>query len=710
MFVRPFLKYFRPFVSRIAIAIVGMIVVGALSATPLLIGREAIRVLLGNSRARMVELQNSGQITPEMKALLKGYMPDLSSESQGDGSKALPRKDPLGRVDEWRKAHSDRAWSVPVGWGLAVAKTIRGWYGATLEPPVARVQAWYRRQAAQNPLHALGCLVAILITLTAISGIGEFTSRYHLTHVFFFADLRIREDIFRNVMRQDYLYFSQNSAGYLYSRICSDAKDLCGIMESLLSDGIQQPLTLVSMLVVLFWLSWQLTIVVMLILPVIGVLLYYFANVLRKNMRKQKKQADALSSCMTESLSNIRLVKAFGAEAIESSKFHEHSMALFRFMMARRLAKYGSSPLMAFLGTVVVGGVIMFGGWMIMATPPKMPFADFVIYLATLSRFYRPIGNIANLTNKYQGARVSAERMRQMLLIEPEIVEDPAPVPFEHLSDAIEFRDVCFAYGHGRVLDGVNLRVPVGRSVGFAGPSGAGKTTLINLLVRLFDPEAGRILIDGTDLRRVRVKDWRRRLAIVSQDTYLFDDTFANNIAYGVGTVDRRRVEEAARAANAHDFIMAMGGGKGYDTKIGPMGARLSGGQRQRLAIARAIYRDPAILVLDEATSALDSQSQALVQEALAKLMAGRTTFIVAHRISTIRDVDCIHVLADGRIVESGTYDALMASGGIFASMARHGLADAPAASNGAAGNGYDKATLAGAGVAAVGVECRPCS
>jgi subfamily B ATP-binding cassette protein MsbA len=668
MFLRPFLKYFRPFRWRLGLAVLGMVVVGGLSAAPLLIARETIRVLLYNNPALAEELEAGGQLSAEKRRLLKELLAtqgtavaqtdDTAAAADAPAPETATQESLLRRADAWLARRTGVVWTGPRDRIAGVVAGFKEWYGG---------------YAAISPLHALGFLVAMLVALIVLKGLAEFTSKYHLAFSFFHTNLTIREDIFLNVLRQDYLFFSRHSAGYLYSRINSDVKELKGILEGLMSDGIQQPITLVTMFSILMFLSWQLTLGVMLILPVIGGLLYYFARVLRKNTRKQKEKSDELSSSLTESLSNIRLVKAFGTEKLEIAKFHERSMALFRYIMARRLVKFGSSPLMELLGSLAVGGVILFGGWMILSTPPRMKFEDYIIYLFTLSRFYGPIKKLASLTNKYQIARVSCERMIEMMGLRPKLGDNPDGARFERVREAIEFHNVGFSYGKESVLKNVSLRVPAGSRVAFAGPSGSGKTTLINLLVRLFDPREGRIVVDGMDLREYRLRDWREHLAIVTQDTYLFEDTIANNIAYGSATVDRPRIEAAARAANAHEFIMDFAGARGYDTPVGPVGSRLSGGQRQRIAIARAIYRDPKVLILDEATSALDSQSQFLVQEALGRLMEGRTTFVIAHRISTIRDVDCIYVLGGGGgIAESGTHDDLIAQGGLYAALATH--------------------------------------
>ena len=659
MFLRPFIKYFRPHLGRLTLAVIGMILVGMLSTAPILLAREAMLIMIRADPALRNDLDQSGDVTAEMRWLLKAATEEAPPAAAADDAPTTGSESLKIRSDRWvaerlgaiytgpRDAIRARAAAVS-----ARADVIRGWYIAT---------------SSARPRQMLGWLVVLLIALTAFKGLASFLSKYELSYTFFLTNLKIQEDIFLNILRQDYVYFNRHTPGYLHSRITSDVRAVRDILDGLMSDGVQQPITLVCMFALLLFLSVKLTLGVMLVLPVVGVLLFIFARILRKNTRKQKKKADQLSSSLTESLTNIRLVKAFGTEEVEIGKFQKRWLALFKYMMARRMTKFGSSPLMESIGAVAVGGVILTGSWMI--TSGEMSFPDFLIFNFTLSRFYRPLKNLATLTNKWQIARVSAERMIGMLEMRPQLREEPNPLPFERLREGIELRQVSFSYGGSEVLRAVNLHVPAGGRVAFAGPSGSGKTTLVNLVARLFDPREGAVLVDGIDLRKYRVADWRRRLAIVTQDTYLFDDTVAANIAYGTDAVDMERIEAAARAANAHEFIAGLEGGKGYATPVGPGGSRLSGGQRQRLAIARAIYRDPEILILDEATSALDTQSQALVQEALGRLMAGRTTFVVAHRISTIRDVDCIYVLSGGRVVESGSHGDLLARGGLYAGL-----------------------------------------
>ncbi len=641
MFILPFLHYLKPYRFRLAIAVLCLLLVGAMSAVPVVWILETFDVMMTASPTKIdeKELQNENEV---VRMAVERMMKKQTKHSRTAAT-------------DW--AHKHVHWD-----RIAQNQTFQTTIGR-----LDRLNNWYQDRKAADPLSAMKVLVLILFVVYSVKGIATYLSGYELAYTFYKTNLEMREDLFNNIVSQDYLFFNVYTPGWLHSRINSDVKALQSILENMLSAGVQQPVQIATMFGMLCYLDWNMTKWVLVVVPIVGGILYYFARTLRKNTRKEKSKADQLSSNMTESLTNIRLVKAFGTEKIEIGKFHKRTQELFRYMMARRIAKFASGPIMEWLGACTLGCVALIGVFRIAHADLKLPM--FIAYLYALSQLYKPLKGLATVVNKYQIARVSCERMLAMMAMNPTLREADAPLAFEKLKDVIEFDAIGFRYENKQILEGISLRVEAGRRVAFVGPSGAGKTTLVNMLARLFDPSQGHILIDGIDLRRLRIADWRSRLAIVTQENVLFDDTIANNVAYGSPTVDLERIEACARAANAHDFITELDGGKGYQTVVGPTGARLSGGQRQRLAIARALYRDPQILILDEATSSLDSHSQALVQEALARLMVGRTTFVIAHRISTIRDVDCIYVINDGRIIESGTHDELMGLHGYYSSL-----------------------------------------
>lgn len=542
---------------------------------------------------------------------------------------------------------------------------IRQWWDDTTQP----ARDWYRTKRHEEPIKILMYLVGILVISAIIKAGLDYLFKYHMSYAMFLINFSIREKILNRVLHQHYLYFTRKSTGYLTSRISSDTQTVGQVVQYMISTGIQAPLTVVIMFGVLLYLSVKLTLGVMVVLPVVGGLLYLFARQIRKNTKKQRKKSDVLSHTLTESLNNVRLVKAFGTEQCELDKFHDRTMDLFKYVMRQKMAKFGAAPLMEVIGSLSFGAVVVVGAYMI--RDGEMTAGSFVAYMFALSRFYRPLKAISNLITKYQQARVSVERMLEMLALESEVAEVENPTPLNDLKESIELQDVGFSYidedRQVKALEGVNFTVQPGQCIAFAGASGSGKTTLINILARLIDPTEGKILVDGQDLREYSLRDWHRMLGMVTQDTILFNDSLANNIAYGSDHVDMERIRKAAIAAHADEFISPMP--EGYETVVGPGGLSLSGGQRQRLAIARAIYRDPKILILDEATSALDSESQAIVQAALAKLMVGRTTFVIAHRISTILHADCIYVLENGHVVEHGTHAQLVAMGGTYAEM-----------------------------------------
>ena len=540
---------------------------------------------------------------------------------------------------------------------------------APIKSPLAEANESFRRYGLSNPRSALWLIALALLGLAGVKGLIECSCQYVLARACFGMVADLREELFRKIIAQDYLFFVRQSTGYLESRIQSDVAAIRRGGETLLRSGFQAPFQFLFLAILLLGLNFRLTLIALVVVLVAVGPLLYLARVVRRVTREAKRQADRLAAGLEESLRNFAVVKFFQSEPLEIEKFADRNRQLLRYFLKNRLAQFSSAPLTQFAAAAGRSAVLIVGGYLVFAG--QMEFSTLVVYLVALTRFYGPARSLSRAATLWPVLNVSAERMVEILNLQPAVGEARDALPLERVREAVEFQNVSFAYSDQEALNDVSFRVPVGRVVALVGPSGAGKTTLVCLLARLFDPTRGSIEIDGTDLRRYRLADLRRAIATVTQDTILFNDTVGRNIAYPDAEADMDRVAEAARAANAHDFIVALDGDAGYDTVIGQAGQRLSGGQRQRIAIARALYRDPQILVFDEATSSLDEESQALVQEAIQNLFRGRTVFIIAHRLSTVRRADEILVLHKGQLVECGSHDELLRCDGFYASLHR---------------------------------------
>lgn len=614
-------RYVRPYRRGLFVALVGLAVGSLLGFFNLLLLKPAVELLGGETKQPQVVAQKTG----------------------ADGLHQAGAIKPL-----------ERAWERLI---------------APIKSRFADANEGFRRYGLSNPRGALWLIALALLGLAALKGLVECSCQYLLARACYGMVADLREDLFRKIMAQDYLFFVRQSTGYLSSRIQSDVAALRRAVETLLRSGFQAPFQFLFLMVLLLGLNFRLTLIALaVVLVALGPLLI-LAWIVRRVTREAKRQADRLAAGLEESLRNFPVVKFFQSEPLEVEKFAYRNRQLLRYYLKNRLAQFSSAPLTQFATAAGRSAVLLVGGFLVFAG--EMEFSSLVVYLVALTRFYGPARSLSRATTLWPALNVSAERMVEILNLQPAVGEADDALPLERVREAIEFRGVSFAYSDQEALDDVSFRVPAGRVVALVGPSGAGKTTVVCLLARLFDPTSGSIEIDGTDLRRYRLADLRRAIATVTQDTILFNDTVARNIAYPDTRPDMDRVAEAARAANAHDFIVALGGGTGYETIIGQSGQRLSGGQRQRIAIARALYRDPQVLVFDEATSSLDEKSQALVQEAIQNLFRGRTVFIIAHRLSTVRRADEILVLHMGRLVERGSHDDLLRRDGFYASLHR---------------------------------------
>ncbi len=512
----------------------------------------------------------------------------------------------------------------------------------------------------------LGYVIAAVIVAYAIKGLGAYLSSYWMTDVGQRVVRDLRDVLFTHILRQSAAFFSQQTTGRLMSRLTNDIAQVQQTVSETLGDLARESLTVVGFIALLLYYDVGLALVCLTGAPVLVYPLVQLGKRVRSTTRRSQEALEHMSHVSAEAFTGHRIVKAFGREETEAGKFRSASDRLYRTNMKVTRALSILPPLMEFLGGLGFAAALWYGSREIAAA--RLTTGEFTSFLAALFMMYQPAKKLSRVNANLQQAIAASERIFELLDTRSEVIEQPGARALAPFRAAIEFRDVGFGYndGDGReTLQGLSFSVRGGQMLAIVGRSGAGKTTLVNLLPRFYDVTRGSILVDGVDIRQVTLASLRAQIGIVTQETVLFDDTVAGNIAYGRPEATRGEIEAAARAAHAHEFITAMA--NGYDTAIGERGQRLSGGQRQRLAIARAILRDSPILILDEATSALDAESELLVQDALSNLMLNRTSFVIAHRLSTVRRADLILVLEGGTVVETGRHDELLARDGVYA-------------------------------------------
>ncbi|PYS52112.1 MAG: hypothetical protein DMF68_02425 [Acidobacteria bacterium] len=505
----------------------------------------------------------------------------------------------------------------------------------------------------------------LLIIFTAVKGIAEYLSSYLMARVGQASVLNLRQDLYSHVLGQSADFFERHRTNYIVSRLVTSAAAIEVAVTATLRDMLRESFTLIAFLAASFYYNWRLTLGSLAIAPVIAVLTARFGRSLRNLARESFEGNKRLTDTAQEALANQSIVKAYRAEEHGRKRFTSVALEIVRANLRSAKIAALSPPTIEMIGVIAVVVLLFFGQREIMAG--HMNAAQFLTFLFFLFRSYDPMRKLSRLQNSMEQALAAARHVWDVMDEHAEIPEKAGAIELKPLVSEIELRDVSFGYANESarpVLREVSLRIPAGTMVALVGESGGGKSTLTKLLPRFHDPTTGALLWDGTDLRDARLSSLRKQIALVTQETVLFNDTVRNNIAYSKLNATDDEIKEAARVAFAHDFIMELP--QGYDTLVGERGIFLSGGQRQRLAIARAVLADAPVLILDEATSALDAESERLVQRALANLIRNRTTIVIAHRLSTVRRADKIVVIERGRIVETGSHTELLAHGGIY--------------------------------------------
>jgi subfamily B ATP-binding cassette protein MsbA len=577
------------------------------------------------------------------EVLLAGeHAPDLPAGLPGAGAAGRPARAGRGGVP-----------GVPAG----LLKR-----GLDLAGGLERGYAGLKRRLGIGPAEIVWFVPVLLVAVFFLRSLGDFLSGYAFQHIGFGITTDIRNDLYRHVLDQSSRFHSRHPSGELVARVINDVQLMQSAVSNRLLDLFQQGVTLLFLVAFLLSSHFRLALFALVAAPVLLYPIVRFGKGMRRTSHRSQERMADLASLMAEGIRGHRVVKAFGMEEFEQRRFREATRRHLKVNLWAQMLAQSSGPVVESIAVLGSAVLLVYAGRSIRAGELSAP--ELVQFLTTLYMMYDPIRRLNKVNLVLQEAMAAGQRVSRLLATHNEITDRPGARAVETVQRGIAYEGVSFAYDEREVLRAIDLEIRTGEIVALVGHSGAGKSTLVNLLPRFFDPDAGRITIDGVDIRDLRVKSLRALIGIVTQDTLLFNDSVRDNIAYGRSDLPLERVREAAAAAYADEFIMELA--QGYETVIGESGHRLSGGQRQRLAIARALLKNAPILVLDEATSQLDSQSESLVQKALYNLMQGRTTLVIAHRLSTVMRAHRIVVMDAGRLIEEGSHDQLLALGGTY--------------------------------------------
>ncbi len=516
-----------------------------------------------------------------------------------------------------------------------------------------------------GPIGTLTAMAGLLVVMTMLKTGATYLSSYFVIPMRAGIVRDIRNYVYDKIVRLPIGFFTTERKGDVMARMTGDVAEIENSIMSTLDMLFKDPIMIIVCLSMMLFLSWQLTVFVLLLLPIAGSLMGRVGKRLKRASFEGQQQWGLLMSNIEETLGGLRIIKAFNAEQKVQDRFHDGNQEFFRITRNVQRRQSLAHPMSEFLGTVTIAIVLVFGGTLIIKGVSGMTAASFIYYMVMFYSIINPAKDLTKAMYSIQKGLASMERVDAILNAQNPIQDPAKPESIEDLQGEIQYKNVTFGYDPDvPVVKNANITIRPGETVALVGQSGSGKSTMADLLPRFYDVNSGKIMIDGHDIRDLKVHDLRSLMGNVNQEAILFNDTIFNNIAFGVKNATMEQVVQAAKIANAHDFIMATE--DGYNTNIGDRGCRLSGGQRQRLSIARAILKNPPILILDEATSALDSESEKLVQEALERLMKNRTTLVIAHRLSTIKNASQICVMHEGEIVEHGTHDELLALNGYY--------------------------------------------